>query len=63
MKKFIFSLIVCAGIATMVSCNHNNVKCGNNVNDSDTVKVDTTDSASVDSVDSAAVTDSAVCNN
>lgn len=62
MKKFIFSLIVCAGIATMVSCNHNNVKCGNNVNDSDTVKVDSLDSASVDSADSAAVTDSTVCN-
>lgn len=62
MKKFIFSLIVCAGIATMVSCNHSNVKYGNNVKDSDTVKVDTTDSASVDSTDSAAVVDSAACN-
>ncbi len=57
MKKFIFSLIVCAGIATMVSCDHSNVKCGNNVNDSDTVKVDTLDSASVDSVDSAVCND------
>lgn len=62
MKKTIFSLIVCAGIATMVSCNHSNVKCGNNVKDSDTVKVDSLDSASVDSADSAAVTDSTVCN-
>lgn len=62
MKKFIFSLIVCAGIVTMVSCDHSNVKCGNNVNDSDTVKVDTLDSVSVDSVDSAAVADSTVCN-
>ena len=62
MKKFIFSLIVCAGIATMVSCNHSNVKCGNNVKDSDTVKVDSLDSASVDSTDSAAVTDLTVCN-
>jgi|GEM_PF-2957729 lipoprotein len=62
MKKFIFILIVCAGIATMVSCDHCNVKCGNNVKDSDTVKVDSLDSASVDSADSAAVTDSTVCN-
>lgn len=61
MKKFIFSLIVCAGIATMVSCDHSNVKCGNNVNDSDTVKVDSLDSVTVDSVDSV-VADSTVCN-
>lgn len=60
MKKFIFSLIVCAGMASMVSCDHSNVKCGNNTNDSDTVKVDSLDSAS-DSVDSV-IADSTVCN-
>lgn len=61
MKKFIFSLIVCAGIASMVSCGHNNTKCDVNSKDSDTVKVDSLDSTSVDSVDSI-VADSAICN-
>lgn len=61
MKKFIFSLIICAGMASMVSCNHGNVKSGNNKKDSDTVKVDTLDSATVNTGDSA-VADSNVCN-
>lgn len=61
MKKFIFSLIICTGMVSMVSCSHSNIKCGVNSKDSDTVKVDSLDSATVDSVDSIVV-DSTVCN-
>jgi lipoprotein len=61
MKKFIFSLIICAGMASMVSCNRTAANGNNNKNISDTVKVDTLDSATVNTADSS-VADSNVCN-